>query len=334
MLAPITVLVCWFLGVSIGFPLLVGALIAPALFAYIMSSLRGTNSPIRWWLMQLFGMGAVLMTIIPFTAPLTLALPTPVVAGVASLLWLVVGILAIRRAHNINNTALTINSARITDPIRIVQISDVHIGSRRAAFLEQVVKQVNSHSPDLVVITGDLLDSSSVTRDDLAALSTLSAKTYMCLGNHERYVDLAEAIESIEHHGVKLLRNEAVHTHSVQLIGIDDFDRPERVELHLDDVNLDHDQFRILLYHKPDGWAAASKRGVELTLAGHTHAGQIWPFGHLVKRQYPEMAGLYDSARSMLYVSSGTGTWGPTLRLGTRSEMTVIDLLPEITVKR
>ena len=328
MLAPVTILLCWFTGASILIPLLVCALIAPLLFAFIMTSLRGNNSPVRWWLMQFFGIGAVLMTIIPLTAPLTLMLSTPLVAGIALALWLGFSFFAIRRAHDIHNTTLTINSPRINNPLRIVQISDVHIGSRRAAFLEHVVNQVNSHNPDLVVITGDLLDSSSVSRDDLAALSTLSAESYMCLGNHERYVDLARAIESIEHHGVTLLRNEAVHTQAVQLIGIDDFDKPDDVGLHLEAMDIDHDRFRILLYHKPDGWPAAVKHGVELTLAGHTHAGQIWPFGHLVKRQYPEMAGLFDRASSMLYVSTGTGTWGPTLRFGTRSEMTVINLEP------
>jgi len=84
-----------------------------------------------------------------------------------------------------------------------------------------------------------------------------------------------------------------------------------------------------LLYHRPDGWPAALDANVNLTLAGHTHAGQMFPFGLLVKRVYPDMAGLFEKNNNRLFVSVGTGTWGPIFRLGTRSELTVIDLTPE-----
>ena len=91
----------------------------------------------------------------------------------------------------------------------------------------------------------------------------------------------------------------------------------------------------MLLYHRPDGWAAARAAGVRLMLAGHTHGGQIWPFGLAVRRAYPEDIGRFDADGSTLYVSPGTGTWGPVFRLGgggggggTRSEMTLVELVP------
>ena len=84
----------------------------------------------------------------------------------------------------------------------------------------------------------------------------------------------------------------------------------------------------MLLYHRPQGFEAAADNGVDLMLSGHTHAGQMWPLGILVKRQFPFIKGTYQHNDSTLYVSQGTGTWGPIMRLGTISEMTLIELEP------
>ncbi|MEM7257593.1 MAG: hypothetical protein AAF404_09415, partial [Pseudomonadota bacterium] len=110
---------------------------------------------------------------------------------------------------------------------------------------------------------------------------------------------------------------------------VDDTDNPAHAAQQLATIPVDADRFSVLLYHRPDGWTAARKHGIDLMLAGHTHAGQIWPFGLLVKRQFPQMAGYFSQEQQHMFVSQGTGTWGPTLRFGTRCEMTVIDLQPE-----
>lgn len=330
MLAPVTILVCWYVNALLTIPLLVCAFIAPIMFGVIMHSLRGDNSPRRWWFMQAFGAGSLLMSLIPPAALLTLFTPKSTVAAITTVIWLLVIALAIRSAHVIKNTQISLSSEHINKPTTVVHISDVHIGSRSGKFLDKVVTQVNSHEPDLVLITGDLLDSSSVGMEDLQALASLQADTYMCLGNHERYVDLSNAITAIEKHNVIVLRSEMVESHNLQLIGIDDYEKPDKVAIELRKLLSETEQFRILLYHKPDGWQAAIDASINLMVAGHTHAGQIWPFGYLVKRQYPHMQGLFKQGLSTLYVSQGTGTWGPTMRLGTHSEMTVFTLLPKI----
>ncbi len=84
--------------------------------------------------------------------------------------------------------------------------------------------------------------------------------------------------------------------------------------------------FTVLLYHQPDIWDAAKHHGIELMLSGHTHKGQVWPFGWLVRARYAHVAGHFQASLSHLFVSQGTGTWGPLMRFGTRCEMTVIDL--------
>jgi len=281
---------------------------------------------LRWVWMQTLGLGTVLMSVI-FVASLFTVLINPRTVGqIVLMVWVILSAVAIWKASNISSRHLHFNAMALRKPLRIVHISDVHVGSRSPAFLQKVVSQVNQHKPDMVVITGDLLDSSTVSTEDLRALAQLDCPGYMCIGNHERYVDLDKALDSIAAHGVTILRDESLTVNGIELIGIDDRDRPDTLPSILDSIELDHTLFSILLYHRPDGWHAALDKNIDLTLAGHTHAGQMFPFGFLVKRQYPNMAGLFVEQGKSLYVSTGTGTWGPIFRLGTRCEMTVIDL--------
>ena len=112
----------------------------------------------------------------------------------------------------------------------------------------------------------------------------------------------------------------------VQLLGIDDAEPKTQVGKVLPYLTPLPDKFRILLYHRPDGAQDAADWGAHLMLCGHTHNGQIVPFNYLVRRVFPRICGLYDVDALKLYVSPGTGTWGPTLRLGSSSEITLIQL--------
>jgi uncharacterized protein len=208
---------------------------------------------------------------------------------------------------------------------RIVQISDVHIGSRSPALLERIVARTNALAPDYVLITGDLIDFAGISRAELAPLAELSARTYFAIGNHERYVDLVAIDERLRALGIVVLRDEARTDGPFQFIGIDDVDKPAKVAASLAQIALSPQHYQVLLYHRPDGFEPAAARGIALTLAGHTHAGQLVPFNFIVKRVYPRIRGLYELDGARLYVSPGTGTWGPILRLGSRSEITLIE---------
>lgn len=298
----------------------------PACYSFWFTLNNSHNMTVRWIWMQALGLGTVLMPLVVGGSLLTL-LANPQTIGLLVLIaWFVLSILAARQATNIKVRQLQFSNEHLPAPIRLVQISDVHVGSRSPAFLQKVVDQVNAHSPDIVVITGDLLDASTVNTDDLSALAKLACPSYMCIGNHERYVDLDKALDSIATHGVQVLRDEALTIHGIQIIGIDDRDKPDALPSILDGIPVDPKAFSILLYHRPDGWQAALDKNIALTLAGHTHAGQIFPFGFLVKTQYPNMVGLFKKNEQSLFVSMGTGTWGPIFRLGTRCEMTLIEL--------
>lgn len=214
--------------------------------------------------------------------------------------------------------------------LRLAQISDVHIGSRQPGFLRRVVARVNALKPDYVLVTGDLIDFRGIPRSALEPLAALSAPTYFIIGNHERYVDLNAICERLESLGVEVLRNRSVNVGPLQIVGIDDADAKDQVGKQLAALSPEPDQYRILLYHRPDGAEDAAEWGAHLMLCGHTHNGQIVPFNFLVRRFFPRIAGNYRIGDLTLYVSPGTGTWGPVLRLGSRSEIGMISLSPAV----
>jgi len=216
--------------------------------------------------------------------------------------------------------------------LRLAHISDVHIGSRQPGFLRRVIARVNRQNPDYVLITGDLIDFRGITRAALEPLATLAAPTYFIIGNHERYVDLDDICERLESLGVVVLRNRSVSVGPLQIVGIDDADARDQVRKQLAALDPEAGQFRILLYHRPDGAEDAAAWGAHLMLCGHTHNGQIVPFNYLVRRFFPRILGEYRIGQLKLYVSPGTGTWGPVLRLGSRSEIGMISLSPAVPV--
>ena len=232
----------------------------------------------------------------------------------------------------INTQLLTIRTVDVNAPqvqrnTNIVQISDVHVGSRSGRFLARVVKRVNQLSADYVFITGDLVDGLNISEQELSVLANLTAPTYFIIGNHERYVDLEAICTRLRNLGVCVLRNESHTLGDIQLVGIDDAETRTQVSAVLTTIEPLPDKFRILLYHRPDGVRDAAAWGAHLMLCGHTHYGQIFPVNYLVKRFFPQFRGTYHEEDLLLYISPGTGTWGPVLRLGSRSEISMIRLL-------
>jgi predicted MPP superfamily phosphohydrolase len=223
---------------------------------------------------------------------------------------------------------------------RIVQLSDVHIGptiGRR--FLERVVAQVNALEPDVVAITGDLVDG-SVARlsGDVAPLAELKARygVYFVTGNHEYYSGADAWCAHLTRLGLRVLRNERVSigtpSESFDLAGVDDYSAHHFGGGHgsrLDRALAGRDPSRelVLLAHQPRAVVEAERAEVGLQLSGHTHGGQIWPFNFLVRLQQPITSGLVRFGRSLVYVSNGTGYWGPPMRLGSPAEISEIVLL-------
>ena len=329
-LLPITVLVSWWQQTGTLYLISLSVLFAPLVSVWIYLSFQTANLAIKWPATQLIGLTTILTSVLIFSSPLLLFLPSGQVALLATVIWILTSIYAIWNAHQIQNTALSVTSDKIDRPYRLMHLSDVHAGSRSRSFVNKAVQQASRQKPEAVLITGDLLDSSVVDHEYLQPLAQFDCPVYLCLGNHERYVDLDNAIESIKANNVHILRNDSVSFQHIQIIGIDDADNPDQVTTHLPKITFAKDRFTILLYHRPQGLEAAAEAGIDLMLCGHTHAGQIWPFGLIVERQFPMLKGAFQHGNATLYVSQGTGTWGPTMRLGTKCEMTLIELTPKM----
>jgi hypothetical protein len=221
-----------------------------------------------------------------------------------------------------------LSSKKLKRAVRFAQISDVHIGSRTSRFLDTVVQLVNEQNPEFLCITGDFIDQPGVTLEKLKPLTKFKGPIYYCIGNHERYEDLDEIVGRLQTLGVEVLRNSSVEIDGLQFIGIDDHDNPKQVARVLPFLDVKDDHYSILLYHRPHGLEDAARHGIDLKISGHTHAGQIVPFHLAVNKVFEYRKGLYQFEDTYLYVNEGTGTWGPTLRLGTRSEITLFELSP------
>jgi uncharacterized protein len=257
---------------------------------------------------------------------LTVVAPLPERGSGLALLGSTVGlaVLAFVNAQRLHLVEVPVRGPAALRGLKLAQISDVHVGSRGGRFLARVVRKANAARADYIMITGDLVDFRAVGSDVLAPLQTLEAPAFFVIGNHERYVDCDAICRRLEGLGVRVLRNASVRAGPLQLLGIDDAEPKNQVRNVLERLSPDPDAFRVLLYHRPDGADDAAAWGAQLMLCGHTHNGQIVPFNYLVRRVFPRIRGSYVVGGLHLYVSPGTGTWGPVLRLGSRCEITVL----------
>ena len=214
---------------------------------------------------------------------------------------------------------------------KLVQISDVHVGPLlRKDWVAQVVDRIARLSPDAVAITGDLVDGRvHEIAEHVAPLSRLRPPRgmYFTTGNHEYYSGVEEWYAHLPSLGVRPLRNERVElAPGLDLAGIEDPTGAPDLPRAL--AGRDPSRALVLLAHQPRQFMEASRHGVSLTLSGHTHGGQIWPFSWLVALAQPYLAGLHRRGESQLYVSRGTGFWGPPMRVFAPAEITLLRLQP------
>lgn len=266
----------------------------------------------------------------------TLKLIFDVTMLVAAFAYLLRGFSQGVRFPDINNIRVKIKDFPFEN-FKLVQLTDVHVGRTiKRDFIEKLVKQTNALKPDMVVITGDLVDLAvSLIEYDLYPLKDLKAPTYFILGNHEYFHGAGEAIEYLKELGIIPLLNEHVtiekNGKSFNLVGLTDV-IGYRTGLYPPDPDaaykgLDQSKSCIVLAHQPKMILEMDQYRCDLMLSGHTHGGQIFPFGLLVMTAQPYLAGLYTHADNrQIFVSRGTGYWGPPLRFLAPSEISVIFL--------
>jgi hypothetical protein len=233
----------------------------------------------------------------------------------------------------INSLYLNINEidiplSHLKDDMKVVQLSDIHIGSiRNSSYLEKIVEKTNKIDPEIIFITGDMVDGSArLHTNTFNAINKLKAPVFFITGNHETYEGLDEVFRVLRNTHMMVLRDEMVECNGIQVIGVEYSFELNHMENVLSSLKIDMEKPSIMLYHLPREIKTVAKAGIGLQLSGHTHAGQMFPFNYLVRLMFKYMHGIYKYDGTYLHVSSGTGTWGPPMRLGSRCEITVIIL--------
>ena len=216
----------------------------------------------------------------------------------------------------------------ISTDLRIVQLSDIHIGSiRNSGYMERIVKKTNDLNPDIVLITGDMVDGSArLHKKTFCAIDNIKGPVLFVIGNHELYEGFDEVYRVLTPTKMMILRNEIFEFQGIQIIGVDYSFEKNHLENVLTGLKINKTLPSVLMYHVPQGVEVSNKFGINLQLSGHTHQGQIFPFNLLVKLIFPHFKGLYKFKKTYIYVSAGTGTWGPPMRLGSSNEISLITL--------
>lgn len=250
-------------------------------------------------------------------------------------------------ASNIRSSHVVVTSDKLppsASRVRIVQISDIHIGLLLQQHkLQKILDKIKEAKPDILVSTGDLVDG-KLNRTDaisgldaraalLAAIAAPSGK-FAILGNHEVYAGLPQALAFTRASGFTILRNQYVSLpNGITISGVDDqAANPGRLPSPATEAALlsriDSRSFNLFLKHRPD-LVSESDGTFDLQLSGHVHGGQIFPFIFLTKLKHPVPGGMSSTPKgSHLYLSRGTGTWGPPMRLLAPPEITIIDIMP------
>ena len=211
-------------------------------------------------------------------------------------------------------------------------VSDMHLGHvKYIGFARRITRAINRLKPDIVWIAGDMYDGTAVDAKHAASpLKKLQPPfgTFFVEGNHEEFRYPEQYLEAVRANGMRVLENEKAEIDGLQIVGV-----PYKHATHaqhfgsvLDKIGIDRDRASVLLTHAPDHVAVAEAAGIGLQVSGHTHVGQMIPYNWIATRIYRQFVyGLNRIGKMLVYTSSGAGTWGPPLRVGTQPEIVLFE---------
>jgi len=265
----------------------------------------------------------------------------PVTFGVTALaLATLVSFYGIINATRTVVTNFDVPVSGLSKEIKIAHLSDIHLGHFRGkAHFERLVKKATAGNPHMLVITGDLFDGKKqISAETLKPLEYLDIPVFFVEGNHDNYSGVTRIKHLLREAGVNVLENEVFQFDALQIVGLNHMKADKdtesippnpsakSIEKVLEELEIEYDKPSLLLHHSPDGMKHASNAGIDLYLAGHTHAGQLFPMNHLNDLLFSYNRGLSRLNDTRIYVSRGTGTFGPPMRVGTKGEIPVITL--------
>jgi predicted MPP superfamily phosphohydrolase len=263
--------------------------------------------------------------------------------GTLSLGSVAVGHYKAQSLPDINHVVIKIkNLPKEFSGFKIAQISDLHVGPIIGKqYVDRVVEITNALSPDMIVLTGDMIDGPvELIKNDILSLGQLKAAqgVYLITGNHEYYWDVEAWLSVFRKMGIRILLNEHViiskNTSNIILAGVTDYEASHHLDSHQSDPfksvqNSPDGLIKILLAHQPKSYWAANEAQFDLQISGHTHGGQFFPWNIFVSLIQPYYRGLNRYKKLQIYTSTGTGYWGPPLRLAVPNEIALIELQPE-----
>ena len=327
------------LWIKLGLGLLSVSFVAASLFAY-----RYTNAGLR----AFYRVAAVWLGLLTFL--FLAAVSSWIIFGLGRLAGLAVnfhrtveflfgvatiaGFYAVFNANWTRITRTTVRLANLPETWRgrrAALISDVHLGHvRNRSFLRRMVAKISREEPDAIFIAGDLYDGTAIDAGRAAEpLSALTAPhgVYFVAGNHEQFGDDSKYLGAIAAAGVRVLSNEKVEVDGMQIVGVPYRNAANgQLALTLNGIGLDRGRASILLTHAPDHPEVAEAAGISLQLSGHTHLGQFIPWSWMARRMYRQFVyGLSQIGKMQVFTSSGAGTWGPPLRLGSNPEIVMLE---------
>ena len=245
-------------------------------------------------------------------------------------------------ASHIRVTPVNIPMQGLNQEIKAVHLTDIHIGHFRTnGFLQNIINKTNAQDPDVIFLTGDYLDSKyALNKKYFEPLKHLNAPIYFVDGNHDHATNNDSIVALMRSVGVKVLENEVTHLNGLQIVGLNHMLADQNsldmhasghnptIEETLPKLNIDKEKASVLLHHAPNGIKHANQYGIDLYLAGHTHAGQIFPFNFFANMMFEYNRGLHNYKGTKVFVSEGVGTFGPPFRIGTKSEIISLTLSP------
>ena len=272
---------------------------------------------------------------------------TPQIRGLISTgLAVLITVYGIWNVQNIKVKEITIPMKGLTHEILAVHITDVHLGNFWGkGQVNRIVHKIKEINPDIIFNTGDMFyygkDNFDKNKDVLSAFLTLDVPHYFAYGNHDEQIGVQKVVNRMKEINAIVLLNEIAYFKELQIIGLENMlrdentssphakPRTETIKSVMAKLPIEENRPTIVLHHRPDGVEYMQEKGVDLLLAGHTHAGQTFPFTLTSKLMYKYNNGFYKYETMNIYVSEGIGTIFVPVRLGTSSEITVIRLISE-----
>lgn len=254
-------------------------------------------------------------------------IPLSIISIASIVIFLSMFIYAYFHAQKIIIQPISFSSEKINQTYTFIQLSDVHLGSNGHTEIKKIVALLETLSFDFMVITGDLIDEDYARYEDIQLLATIQKPIYYITGNHEYNLHSTHFRDFIEHTNIIDLNNKKVSINEIDIYGIDEISPVPDV---LNNLQVDTNRCAVCLIHEPyyEKFNQAATHGIDFIFSGHTHNGQFFPLTILAKYMYRYIHGFYTIGTMQAYVSQGTGTWGPQIRLGTSNEITHVTLVP------